>query len=50
MLAGGREAHVVNTASVGGVIGPTFEGNRTRAGTGAALMAGFDDAASFGGE
>jgi NAD(P)-dependent dehydrogenase (short-subunit alcohol dehydrogenase family) len=34
MLAGGREAHVVNTASLGGVIGPTFEGNRTRAGTG----------------
>ena len=35
MLASGEEAHVVNTASYGGVIGPAcFENNRTTGGTG----------------
>ena len=35
MLASGEEAHVVNTASYGGVIGPAcFEHNRTTGGTG----------------
>jgi NAD(P)-dependent dehydrogenase (short-subunit alcohol dehydrogenase family) len=41
MLASGREGHVVNTASFGGVIGPLcLEGNRTRGGDGAPTDAG----------